>query len=208
MTEVHRWDRLAGGYDRSVELFARSYPRVRELMRRDLDGRTDVLEVAAGTGQFTFELAATVERLTATDISPQMLQRLDAKLAHEKVHNVTTAVMSAYELHVDDGSFDGIFCANALHVMETPQRALIEFRRALRPGGRLVIPTFCHGVDIWRRTLSRFLEVVSPFVAHTRFTPDSLRQLVTDGGFDVSELTLLPGKFPLAYLSADRSRTI
>lgn len=204
MTEAKTWDRFAEKYDKTVKHFNRSYPRVRELLRTDLANREHVLEVAAGTGQFTFDLAETAQRLTATDVSGEMVQRLQAKVAERGTDNIATMVRSAYELDVADGSLDGIFCANALHVMETPQRALREFHRALRPGGRLVIPTFCHGIDRRRHALSWFLSLVSPFVAHTKFSPTSLREMVAGAGFEVSEPTVLPGKIPLAYVVADR----
>jgi len=198
------WDRFAGSYDDTVEHFNRSYPRVRELLRADLAGREHVLEVAAGTGQFTFELAEVAGRVTATDVSPKMIEHLAAKVAERGASNIETAVRSAYALEVADGSLDGIFCANALHVMETPERALRELYRSLRPGGRLVIPTFCHGAHWRARLLSWLVSLFSPFVAHTKFTPASLKEMVAAAGFAVSEPILLPGKFPLAYLVADR----
>ena len=105
MNEAQVWDRLAGGYDRTVRLFSKSYPRVRELLRRDLEGHGHVLEVSAGTGQFTFALAETVTRLTATDVSAEMIRHLESKLTTQAVDNVVTAVMSGYELDVADGSF-------------------------------------------------------------------------------------------------------
>jgi ubiquinone/menaquinone biosynthesis C-methylase UbiE len=203
-SEADTWDRLANRYDQSVKLFDRSYSRVRELLRRDLSGLGHVLEVASGTGQFTLALAEVVTQLTATDISKEMVERLRVKLVEQQVDNVATEVRSAYELGVGDGLLDGIFCANALHVMETPQRALAEFHRALKPEGRLVIPTFCHGIDRRRRLLSWFVGVVTPFVAHTRFTPASLEEMVVGNGFRVVEITTLPGKFPLAYVLANR----
>lgn len=203
MREAETWDRLSSQYDRVVGLFDRSYPRVRELLRRDLAGREHVLEVAAGTGQFTFDLAQVAGRVTATDVSPEMVRRLDMKLRDQGVKNVETAVMNAYELEVPDQALDGIFCANALHVMESPLKALGEFKRALRRSGRLVVPTFCHGVDWRRRLLSALLGVVSPFVAHTKFSPESLRELVASAGFEPAEPIVLPGRFPLAYLVAD-----
>ncbi|MCA9666623.1 MAG: methyltransferase domain-containing protein [Myxococcales bacterium] len=204
MSEAKVWDRLAKSYDRSVRLFDRSYPRVRELLHADLADREQVLEVAAGTGQFTFDLAETVGNLKATDVSPRMVQRLAGKVAERGSGNVETEVMSAYRLDVEDGSLDAIFSANALHVMQTPERALREFHRALRPSGRLVIPTFLHAANWRARLLSWLLGVVSPFVAHTKFTATSLKQMVADAGFAVREPIVLPGKFPLAYLVADR----
>lgn len=203
MSEAKTWDRLSSTYDKTIGLFDRSYPRVRELLRSDLADREHVVEVAAGTGQFTFDLAETARQVTATDVSSEMVRRLQAKVAERGIQNVTTAVRSAYELDMEDGSLDGVFCANALHVMETPHRALNEFRRALRPGGRLVIPTFCHGIDWRRRLLSRFLGVVSPVVAHTKFSPASLEEMVAGAGFETREPVQLPGIFPVAYLVAD-----
>ena len=194
--EVRTWDRLAGTYEGAVRLFARSYPRVQELLRDDLAEREVVLEVAAGTGQFTLTLAETATRLIASDISGEMVNRLNRKLDAHGVSNVETAVMSAYDLELEDGSIDGVFCANALHVMETPQRALGEFHRVLRPGGRLVGPTFCHGVDRRRLVLSRLLSLVSPFVAHTRFSPESLAHMVAKAGFATRPALLLQESSP------------
>jgi len=204
-SEAKVWDKLAGKYERVTRHFDRSYPDVMERARTDLTGRERVLEVAAGTGQFTFMLAEVARTVTATDISAGMVERLANKISDRGLDNVTTSVMSAYELDIEDGALDGIFCANALHVMETPEVALREFHRALRQGGRLVIPTFCHAANWRARFLSRLLSLFSPFVAHTKFTANSLESMVAAAGFDTQPPVLLPGKFPLAYLVADRA---
>lgn len=204
MSEAASWDGFAPRYGRLVRLFDRSYPRIRELLREDLAGRRRVLEVAAGTGQFTFALAELAEDLLATDVSPGMVAQLQEHLRERGLDPVRAEVMSAYELALPDGSLDAILCANALHVMEEPRRALAEFQRVLAPGGRLVVPTFCHGVDLPRRLLSRFIGRVSSFVAHSRFSPESLSERVADAGFQVRSVTVLPGLFPIAYLVAER----
>ncbi len=202
--EAKVWDRLAGKYDRTVEHFDRSYPRVRELLRADLANREHILEVAAGTGQFTFDLAEVAGRVTATDASAEMARRLADKVTERGVGNVTATVMSAYQLDVADGSLDAVFCANALHVMEQPGLALREFHRVLAPGGRLVVPTFLHGANWRARLLSWLISLFSPFTAHAKFTARSLADLVAAAGFAAGEPIVLPGKFPLGYLVADR----
>lgn len=202
MSEARVWDRLAGRYDTVVRLFDSSYGRVRDRLVRDLPPGGRLLEIAAGTGQFTVDLASRAEHLVATDISPEMVARLRERVVQAGVQGVECTVMSAYELDAEDGSFDGVFCANALHVMDDPARALSEFRRVLKPEGVLVAPTFLHGVDGFRRGLSRTLGLVSPFVAHTRFDLASLQQTISAAGFEVISAEQLPGLFPLGYVVA------
>lgn len=205
MSEATIWDRLAGRYDSFVRIFDTSYPAVRERLAQDLVGSTRVLEVAAGTGQFTRALAGVAAHVVATDVSPRMVEGLSQAIEHAGLTNVTTAVMSAYEIDAEDGEFDAVFCANALHVMDDPKRALVEFHRALREDGLLVAPTFLHGVDPLRRVLSKALSVVSPFVANSRFHLDGLVELISGEGFTISCAERMGGVFPLGYVVARRS---
>jgi ubiquinone/menaquinone biosynthesis C-methylase UbiE len=202
MSERAIWDRVAGSYDTIVRFFDTSYPRVRQRLASDLAGKARVLEVAAGTGQFTKELSRVAASVVASDISPMMIDGLEKAIAEAGIGNVEAAVMSAYELDAGDGTFDAVFCANALHIMDAPKRALAEFRRVLRVDGVLIAPTFLHGADPLRRALSRALSVVSPFVAHSRFSLDELLRLISDAGFEVVHAEQLRGIFPLGYVVA------
>lgn len=202
MSEASTWDGLAGRYDRVVRLFDRSYPAIRDRLRVDLVGRRRVLEVAAGTGQFTPDLAAVCEELVATDVSPEMVRLLGDRLGVQGIDGVSVAVMGAYALDAEDGAFDAVFCANALHVMEEPRRALAEFHRVLGPGGVLVAPTFLHGAGPARRALSCGLSAVSSFVAHTRWDLAGLVDFIGRSGFDVQRAEALPGLFPVGYVTA------
>lgn len=204
MSEAKTWDGLARSYDRVVRIFDRSYPAIRARIRDDLAGCERVLEVAAGTGQFTADLAEACRELVATDISPEMVSRLRSRLEEQGLTGVSTAVMSALALDADDGVFDGVFFANALHIMEDPTQALAEFHRVLTPGGALVVPTFLHGADGGRRALSRALSLGSSFVAHHRMDLEGLVSLVAAGGFDVVRAEQLPGLFPIGYVVARR----
>lgn len=200
MAERQIWDRLAPRYTRVVRLFDRSYPVIRARLREVLDGRRRVLELAAGTGQFTPTLISAAESVVATDISPAMVERLAATMAEQDAERVETRVMSAYAIDAVDGAFDAVLCANALHVMEHPEVALRECRRVLSPGGLLIAPTFLHGVDRWRRLLSRVLGWVSPFTAHTRFDLHALEELIRRHGFQIEASETLPGVFPIGYV--------
>jgi len=204
MSDAELWDGFAMRYDRVVRLFDTSYGRVRARLSRDIPAGSDILEVAAGTGQFTADLARVAASVRATDLSPEMVARLRTRLDSEGFPDVRCDVASAYAIDPSDSSVDVVFCANALHVMDDPERALAEFRRVLRPGGVLIAPTFLHGAGVLRRVLSRTLSLVSPFVAHSRFELDELEQLITESGFDVQFSEQMPGLFPLGYIVAYR----
>ena len=106
-----------------------------------LDGERfgDALEIGSGTGYFSLNLVqlGIVERLTATDISPGMLERLSATADMIGVE-VSTVATEAEELPFDDESFDIVFGHAVLHHIPGVERAFAEFRRVLRPGGAVV----------------------------------------------------------------------
>lgn len=141
--------------------------------------------------------------MIASDVSSAMAERLDRRVREEELAAVEVRTMSAHALELPDASFDGALCANALHVMEAPEQALAELRRVLVPGGVLVAPTFCHGVDRPRRLLSRALSLVSPFIAHSRFAPDEVAGLIQGCGFEIRRMVMFPGIFPIAYVVAE-----
>src|SRR5881398_2859416 len=103
-----------------------------------LKGRSfgDALEIGSGTGYFSLNLVqlGVIERLTATDISPGMLQRLAATAEALGVAGVTT---EAEALPFEDESFDLVFGHAVLHHIPDLDRAFAEFRRVLRPGGMI-----------------------------------------------------------------------
>jgi SAM-dependent methyltransferase len=101
----------------------------------------DALEIGAGTGYFGLNLlaAGTVERLTATDISPGMLSSL-TRTAERLGVDVTTRVSEAETLPFEDERFDLVLGHAVLHHVPDLGRAFAEFGRVLRPGGVVV---FC-----------------------------------------------------------------
>lgn len=101
----------------------------------------DALEIGAGTGYFSLNLATQglIESLTATDISPGMLASLE-KTAERLGVPVTTVVTEAEELPFEDESFDVVMGHAVLHHIPDLDRAFSEFFRVLRPGGVIV---FC-----------------------------------------------------------------
>src|SRR3954469_2889628 len=106
-----------------------------------LNGRSfgDALEIGSGTGYFSLNLVqlGAIERLTATDIAPGMLQRLSATAEALGLADVTTVATEAETLPFEDESFDLVFGHAVLHHIPDLDRAFAEFRRVLRPGGAI-----------------------------------------------------------------------
>jgi SAM-dependent methyltransferase len=101
-----------------------------------------VLELGPGPGTFTVEAAKRTEpdgTLVAVDIQPNMIAAVERKVQEADLTNVETHVASAYELPLDDGSIDRAFLVTVLPEIPDRQRALVELRRVLKPGGVLSI---------------------------------------------------------------------
>jgi len=111
---------------------------VKALGGRDGESFGDGLEIGSGTGYFSLNLVqlGVVERLTATDISPGMLERL-ATTAEELGLDVETVETEAEVLPFEDESFDLVFGHAVLHHIPDLEQAFAEFRRVLRPGGAI-----------------------------------------------------------------------
>ena len=113
--------------------------KLHKLLGRPLPAFERSLEIGAGTGYFTLNMLqdGVVREATATDISPGMLDTLQANAARAGVA-VQTAACDAEALPFEDETFDLVLGHAVLHHIPHLDRAVAEFRRVLRPGGRVV----------------------------------------------------------------------
>ena len=195
------WNSFSPRYDRFMARTGGVYAEFLDRLAPDLGRLGSVLEVATGTGMLAIHLAPSASHVDAVDLAPGMLTRARAKAAARGVNNVDFHLASAYELPFEAERFDSAVCANALHVMQHPERALAEIRRTCKPGARLVAPTFCHGQTLRSRLTSRVLGL-SGFRVYHRYTRETLCDLMRQAGLAIVRCDLLPGLFPLAYVVA------
>ena len=99
------------------------------------------LEIGAGTGYFSLNLlqAGMVREAVCTDISRGMLDELERSAARLGLR-AETVRCDAQALPFPDDSFDLVFGHAVLHHLPDLDAAFREFRRVLRPGGRVA---FC-----------------------------------------------------------------
>lgn len=161
------WERNAARYDRSMGLLGGPLPRTVSLVASAVSGAARVLEVASGTGLVSEAVAPVVGELLATDYAEAMVERTRARVGNRA--NVRCEVRDLYDLGEPEGSFDAVVAANVLHLLPDLPGGLAAMRRVLRPGGRLVVPTYCHAQDTRAR-------LVSGVLALRRAAPHRLRR--------------------------------
>src|SRR5580704_6302667 len=103
-----------------------------------------VLDCGAGTGFLSLIAARLGHEVTALDLSPMMLERLDADARHEglRIEVVTGSADTPPEGFPAEGSdaegFDAVMERHLLWTLPNPEAALGAWRRAA-PAGRLVL---------------------------------------------------------------------
>lgn len=132
-----RYDAGAGAYDRLTGRWSRMYVD-RVLNLAGVGCGAHVLDVATGTGDAAIAAADRVGsagRVVAVDISAPMLQAAAVKAGGRPIE---FSVGDAQRLAYPDGSFDAVVCLFGLMFVPEQVPALSDFRRLLRPGGRVV----------------------------------------------------------------------
>lgn len=193
------WDRHAKNYDRSMVLFGGPIPRMAALAADAVRGCGRVLEVAAGTGLVTTSLARSAQEVIATDYAAAMVAALESRVKAEGLTNVRCEQANVYELRFEPQSFDAVVAANVLHLVPDLESALGALVRVLKPGGPLVVPTYCHAETMTSRALSRLLAVTG-FPGQRRFTVQRLRAAVEAAGVRVTRVETLRGAIPIGYV--------
>jgi O-methyltransferase / aklanonic acid methyltransferase len=135
---VQLWGRVADSYESVVPYFGPMSERL--VTTAEIRPGERVLDVACGKGSSLVPAAVAAGpegRVVGVDIVPGMVEAARLALAAAGCANGEVVVMDGGALEFPDASFDVVLCANALAFLGM-QRALTEFSRVLRPGGRLL----------------------------------------------------------------------
>lgn len=113
--------------------------------RADVRAGDHVLDVACGTGDLTLAFARTAAaRIVGLDFTAEMLDVARNKTARHMAAEGRVEYLQgdAQDLPFEDASFDVVSIAFGIRNVQDPGRAVREFRRVLRPGGRLMVLEF------------------------------------------------------------------
>lgn len=151
-----------------------------------------VLDVATGTGAVAVPFAQAIGaggRVTAVDFSAEMLDRAEANIRKMALDNVDLHEMDAERLDFRSNYFHSVVCSYGLFFLSDMPRALREWVRVLRPGGRLAFTSFEE--TAFRPMLDDFVERLQscgvklpdgPFGSRRIASLDHCRELLHDAG--------------------------
>lgn len=129
----------------------------------DLKPGERVLDVGAGTGVSTEELARSGAFAVGADLSIGML-----RAGRRTRPDVPLLAGDALALPFADGTFDAVTISFALRNVVDTEGALRELARVTRPGGRLVVCEFSHPtVPVFRTVYLSYLMRSLPAVARS-----------------------------------------
>lgn len=162
-----------------------------------------ILEVAVGPGLTLLALARRAggeAPIFGVDISTSMLRLADERLREAGLANVGLIVADCRSLPFEDASFDLLYNGYMLDLIRFDEmgQILAEFRRVLRPAGRLVLLNMSKDRDAptVRERLYELLPANLVLYLAGGCRPVMMEGRVREAGFEHISRTFLAGRFP------------
>lgn len=186
------WDAIAEGYDRYVA--PQEVDLAIEALRLvGLEPGERFLDVAAGTGGLSLPAARLGAQVLATDWSPAMIERFEARVRAEGLRDAAGRVMDCHALELPDDRFDITGSQFGVMLVPNQPRALREMVRVTKPGGRVLM--IAYGSPAELEFLHVFISALTavapefpglpddpPPLEFQVSDPDVLRRRLTDAG--------------------------
>ena len=150
-----------------------------------------VCDFGCGNGYHTVPLATAVGdqgKVLAVDLQPEMLTMLRKRCEQRKLTNVTYIAATIDDPKLPAGSCDLILLVDVYHELSHPVRVMAHLRRALKPGGRVVLVEF-----------RKEDESVPIKPEHTMSKAQVVREMATHGFALAEQFDGLPWQHAMAF---------
>ena len=187
--ENNFWKATAEGYDEWIAKdFQDQYEVNWNILTRYMNPNHRVLDVGCGPGSLSIGLSQHCYEICGVDVTPEMIQIAEKKSVFEPT-NIYFQQADACDLPFENHSFDTVMSVNALQTMDNPEKALMEMNRVLKPGGELLLITYCYGDSSLSENNSLLTWAVkfgSQTIWHS-FKLTQLENLLQNNAFEVIE---------------------
>ncbi|MFZ1752599.1 MAG: class I SAM-dependent methyltransferase [Caldilineaceae bacterium] len=133
-----QFDRVAANY-RTSAVHAQGEDLAQMVALANLRGDERVLDAGCGAGHTAAAFAPHTAEVVALDFTQGMLRQVELLAAERGLTNLTTQRGDVESLPFGDGEFDTVVSRYSAHHWPHPARAMAEFRRVLKPGGRVIL---------------------------------------------------------------------
>lgn len=182
------WNRIARKYAANPIKDIAGYNLTLDRTRAYLSEDDNVLEVGCGSGATALALAPGVARITASDISSEMIAIGREKAAEAKAANIDFVRATPFDDAFPAAPYDTILAFNFLHLTPDVASTLRRLAQLLRPGGLLISKTANIG-GLRRFALQPLIGVMQLFgkapSGLSFFTPKQLETMMRNSGFEI-----------------------
>ena len=199
------WDKISPLYDLFEQVYnGKVYRGTGEKVAEFIEPTDTVLECACGTGAISVSIAPKCRRLIATDFAAGMLRQAARKC--RKFENVVFRKADITALKCKDNRFDKVVAGNVIHLLPNPELALHELERVVKPGGRIIIPTY---INMSKGTGTAAVKFITLLGADFKrqFDLESYKQFFADMGYANVEYHVVDGRMPCAIAVITKKRT-
>ncbi|MET9291003.1 methyltransferase domain-containing protein [Streptomyces sp. NPDC003077] len=176
--------------------FSAALRRMETVLARKLalPAGSKILDVGCGVGDVARTVArATGAEVTGVDCIPADISRARRRTARASGPARATRFLAAdfHDLPFDDGFFDGLYAVESFCHSAHPEKALAEFSRVLKPGGRLVIfdPSRAPDSTLPPEDVTLLRTVAEKVGVPSTLPHGRLEELLRDAGFTVDSVT-------------------
>lgn len=199
------WDKISPLYDLFEKVYnGKVYSGTGAKVAEFIEPTDMVLECACGTGAISIYIAQRCRRLIATDFAAGMLRQAEKKC--RKFENVVFRKADITHLKYKDNRFDKVVAGNVIHLLPNPEQALHELERVVKPGGRIIIPTY---INMSKGTGTAAVKFITLLGADFKrqFDQESYKQFFADMGYKNVEYHVVDGRMPCAIAVITKKRT-
>ncbi len=147
-----------------------------------------VLDVATGAGHTALAFAKAGAKVTATDLTPEMLDKARGFLDSQNVQDVIFCEAIAESLPFSDNSFDIVTCRIAAHHFADVNAFVKEVARMLKPDGQFLLIDNIAPVDSALAKAMNHIEKVRDSSHVQAYSIPTWIDYVTKAGLEVASL--------------------